>query len=230
MIRFPQEVLFTISARGPRVAFEELEENMQTKSISTSLIILVGLVTLRLPGFAQTIPEELLTAKKSFVRTVWVDGPPPSIDSLVKEAALIVRGTVGTPRTYLSQDKKLVYSDYPILNPTVIFPPSVDPSSRPGMATGVTVTHLGGKITIDGLSFDMFQMELPRLIPGIECLFLLKSKGDKYEIVGQIYGVFRMDGDKFNPLAAVGGFADDFREMRPADAVAGILALRRASP
>jgi hypothetical protein len=65
----------------------------------------------------------------------------------------------------------------------VLFPPFGASSSAPTAPRVITLTHIGGTIELGGHRFSLEHRELPPLTPGLECLFLLRSKGTKYEIV-----------------------------------------------
>jgi hypothetical protein len=95
-----------------------------------------ALLLLATPAWTQTIPQLLAKEGHSLGRSVEVEtGPPPTIESLLRQTDLIVRGFVGTPKAYLSNDQTDVYSDYSIQRPTILYPPSAaPPGSRPGQA------------------------------------------------------------------------------------------------
>ncbi len=179
----------------------------------------------------RTIPQVLSEANASIGRTVQTEyGGIPSFESVAKTADLIVRGVVGEPLVRLSDDLMDVYSDYPIINPVILFPSSATNTDRPGVARSVVVTAIGGTITINGRSFYLEHKELPPLRPGIECLFLLRRKDDTYQISGTYFGVFRIDDDIVTPLTTVHDFANDLRGKTPAEAIRRLLEARMTSP
>jgi hypothetical protein len=121
-----------------------------------------------------------------------------------------------------------VYSDYPILDPVFLFP--ADATARPGFVGSVTVTQLGGTVTIQGYQFSMTHNQLPPLKPGTECVLLLQRKGDRYQIAGTFYGAFEVTaGDQLAPLFEDSEFAKEYRGMRVGEATAQLTALRKAA-
>jgi hypothetical protein len=178
-----------------------------------------------------TIPEQLMRAGESLASGPAIpSGPPPSIDRVLNETGMIVRGVVGEPRSYLSDDKLEIYSDYPLRTPTILYQATMTALSKPGMP-GVTVTAIGGAVTLNGLTFTSTHDALPHLEVGTECLFLLKRVGEKYFIAGTYYGAFRIVGGTVTPLAKTWGFAPELRgapvDVVAADVVARVTALQR---
>src|SRR5579862_3069057 len=98
------------------------------------------------------------------------------MDQVLSVTDLLVRGVVGPPESYLSDDQMDVYTDYPIADPVVLYEaPAVE--SKTAAVQTVTVTLLGGVITIDGLSFTSKHQALPLLQVSTECMFLLRKIG-----------------------------------------------------
>ena len=189
--------------------------------------LLIGSIMSTVPVMSQTIPQQLAEANESLSRSIRIEtGPPPSVESIVRLTEVIVEGTVGSPRTYLSEDEMEVYSDYPILNPVYKFGPAVVVTA-PGVTRSVAVTHIGGTIVRQGHSFTLEHKELPPLTPGMRCLFLLTVDGDQYRVAGKYYGVFRIDPNRLTPMTTQSAFARELRDLSPADAVNQIVALAR---
>jgi hypothetical protein len=161
-----------------------------------------------------TIPDALAQAGVSLSRhTTTPSGVAPDITRILRDTDVIVRGTIGPPRTYLSKDEKDLYTDYPLINPIVLFDPGVSSSRTPGLAPGITVTIFGGgTVRIGGLTFTSKPDALPELPTGAEALFLLKRVGDQYQLAGGYYGAFEItDGQLKRPFTTKENFADDSR-------------------
>lgn len=174
---------------------------------------------------AQTIPEMLAQTDGPLVRTINVEpGLPPSLDELIAKADVIVRARVGFPVTYLSEDQKMVWSDYPLEDPLYAFPALAGATSRPGTINEIRVKHIGGTLTVDGRKVKVTFQQLPNLTPGAECLFFLNHEGDKYKISGGYYGAFVIDGDHAKQLAKVPLFVEELQAM---SANAAVLELAR---
>ena len=73
----------------------------------------------------------------------------------------------------------------------------------------VTVTLLGGTISINGLTFTEKHEALPALVSGNEYVFLLKQVGNRYHIPGRYFGVFLREQDRLRPVTRKTGFAPE---------------------
>lgn len=187
---------------------------MISKRCLTYALTFASLVaaTVGLHGQLATIPEQLAREGRSLHSGASIpSGVAASIDDIVADTDAIVRGIVGEPRSYLSQDQTDVYTDYRLSNPVIAYQSKVLSSPRPGMPS-VIVTLLGGTVTIDGLSFTSRHEALPELPLGAECLFLLKNTDDDhYRIAGTYYGVFAITGGRLTPLTRKHGFAPEYQ-------------------
>jgi len=148
-------------------------------------------------------------------------GKAPTMSELVRKADLVVRGTVGTPTAYLSDDNMDVYSDYPLIDAVVLhgFTP---PSSRPGPQM-IVVTQLGGTIVQGNLKFTQIEDGLPALKPGSEGVFVLKQVGTKYHLVGTFFGAFGISNGILTPLTNRRDFATEYRGVPAAAAIQEIV-------
>jgi hypothetical protein len=106
-----------------------------------------------------------------------------------------------------------IFTDYPLINPIVLFDSGASPSRVPGPANGITVTILGGgSIQIGGLTFTSSADALPSLPTGTEALFLLKRVGDQYQLAGRFYGAFEIADDHLRrPFTTKDDFADEYK-------------------
>jgi hypothetical protein len=113
----------------------------------------------------------------------------------------------------LSEDELDIYTDYRLMNPNVLYSSDVVAAARPGVPS-ITVTALGGRVVINGLSYRSIHGGLPLLEPGWECLFLLeKGRDGRYWIAGTYYGALRVVNGLVRPLAAREDFAPGLREL-----------------
>ena len=147
------------------------------------------------------------------------------MSELVREADLIVRGTVGTPTAYLSDDNMNVYSDYPLID-AVVLHGLTRPSSRPGPQT-IVVTQLGGTIVLGNLKFTQTEDGLPALQSGSEGVFVLKLVETKYHLAGTFYGAFGISNGILTPLTNRRDFATEYRGVPAAAAIQEIVRLAR---
>jgi len=178
----------------------------------------------------KTIPEALASAGHDLVSGATVpSGSPPELDYVLRDTDVIVRGVVGQPRMYLSDDQMNVLSDYPIANPTVLFDAGVASSPRPG-APEITVTLVGGEITIAGLVFTQTPGALPGLQPGSDCLLLLTRSNGKLFIAGdRHFGAFEVREGLLVPLTRVQNFGSTYKGLPASTASASIVKQRRST-
>jgi hypothetical protein len=147
------------------------------------------------------------------------------MNELLQKTDIVVRGIVGNPKSYLSDDERNVYTDYVIVNPVFLYQPQLVPSARPGIVPSVTVTQLGGSITLpNGLTFTQTEQGLLLLEPGTEGLFLLQRVGDQHRLVGTFYGAFRIEAGTLTPLAKRQSFAPEYRGVPATEAEASMVA------
>ena len=184
---------------------------MPTGHRSVIVASLVALMPVRgLDAQLATVPEQLARAGHSLSSGASTpSGVAPSMDDILAETDLIVRGIVQQPRSYLSDDQMEVFTDYSILNPTVFYQSEKAASVALNMR-GIVATLIGGTITIDGLRFTSTPEALARLEPGSDCLLLLKAHRDRYHVAGAYFGAFRVEAEKIMPLTKKRGFASKY--------------------
>jgi hypothetical protein len=177
----------------------------------------------------RTIPEQLVQAGRDLKSGATVpSGLAPDIEVVLQETDLIVRGIVGEPRSYLSDDQTSIFSDYPIGKPRVLFDTLVFEKPRAGLPE-IVVTIEGGTVTVGSLKFTVAPGALPHLRPGSDCLLLLKRVKDKLHIAGFGYlGAFQIEDDKLTVLTGVRTFAREYGGVEALPAVNGIVDRRRS--
>ena len=178
------------------------------------------------PGlFAQgeTIPDAVARGAKGRVRSQ-PSGRIPSLRDLLLTADLVVRGTVADPSSYLSDDKRDVYTDHVLTNTTVLYRSVIPSSPQPGPPTPIIVTQLGGSIPIGGITFTQQEMGLPQIPRGTEGLFVAVHKDGKFHVAGTFLGAFQISGGLFTPLTGRKDFAAELRDVPVATALANIQA------
>ena len=194
-------------------------------------VVLVAAVIVSLPdGTASqlaTIPEQLAKAGRSLSSGASIpSGLAPTIDDILADTDLIVTGIVGEPRSYLSDDQMDVYTDYPILNPVVLYQSGVV-ASRVTNMPGIIATVVGGTVMIDGLTFTSTPEALPRLEPGSESLLLLKLRDDHYHLAGTYFGAFGISAGRLTPLTKKRGFASEYVNAAVPEAAKEFVGRRR---
>lgn len=203
------------------------------KAIRIGLMLLIAHATAYAQDPRPTIPEIIAKTGPGggMVDASIPSGVAPSVDVILSKVDAVVRGVVGAPHSYLSDDQRDVFTDYPILNPVFIYQKSLSPSPIPGIGPVATVTLLGGTININGREYAARFAALPSLPSGQECLLLLTREGSRYRIAGLHYGAFAITNGRVVVLTAKEGFAGEYRNAPAtqviADIVSRLSALRR---
>jgi len=136
-------------------------------------------------------------------------GPPPTVNDVLADTDVIVRGVLGEPKTYLSEDQAVILTDYPIIKPSILYQSTATRTLTPGLPA-ITITLLGGTYTRNGLSFTTKHEALPLPDPGIEGLFLLTRVGDQYRIAGRYFGAFKTTNGRVANLAMKRDYAPEY--------------------
>jgi hypothetical protein len=89
----------------------------------------------------------------------------------------------------ITADETDILTEYELYNVTV-FQSRPFTSSRPGVPPRLTVTQLGGTVTLNATPFIQVEDGLPALRPGSETVLLLRRNDDGYVIAGTFYGAF----------------------------------------
>jgi hypothetical protein len=188
-----------------------------------------GLAVLALVGIPaavsaqhETIPEALAHGSQGRIRSAG-SGVGPSVNDILLRTDMVVRGVLGEPRSYLSDDQKDVFTDYPIIDPILVYRARVLTETQPGLISAMTVTQLGGTVVLNGLTYTQREESLLPLKPGVESLFLLQRVGNRYLIAGTFLGAFSISGGTLTSLAKDQHFAAEFRGIATTDAITDML-------
>lgn len=194
-------------------------------------LFLVALLT-SIHGQLLTIPEELSRVGKSLSSGPTLpSGPTPAVNQILAITDIIVKGVLGNPTSYLSDDQMEVYSDYPLQDAVILY--QVQESARPrtSQVPAITLTMLGGTVTINGLTYTRRHEGLPLIPPGTECLLLLKQVGNRYYIAGSYYGAFRIVNGTLTRLVHSEEFAPELNGASASaaeqDLVSRVASMRR---
>jgi hypothetical protein len=162
----------------------------------------------------QTIPEMVAAGGGWGGPSVPSGVRPGMMAGVLNRTDTLVRGIVGEPHpSYLSEDQREVFTDYPILSPTVLYQETLALSDRPGIVKGIAVAVRGGSILVNGIPFTAKYDGQPQLKPGTEYLFLLRKDKEKYRVVGDYYGIFGTVDGRFGPLFRPSEFAQEYVDL-----------------
>jgi hypothetical protein len=152
---------------------------------------------------------------------------PTSLQDLLVQTDLVVRGTVGAKTfSYLSADETDVLTDYRLESVGIIFPVSAASTPRPGVKPPpITLTQLGGTTVIEGHQVSVDHTCLRPLAPRTDAIFLLTRSGEKYRLAFEYLGVFAIENGSIHPLCECGAFSANYRGKALDDFVADIVAI-----
>jgi TonB family protein len=161
----------------------------------------------------ETIPQTLARVGESLTSSPSIPSGIVDMDDVLSETELIVRGRIGSPRkAYLSPDQRDIYTDYPLIKPTVLYDSTAQSSRTPGPGADMAVTVLGGAIQRGGLRYTLMPEALPELPVGADGLFLLQLIDFKYQPVARFLGAFEISDDRLvRPFTRKNRFADEYR-------------------
>lgn len=195
---------------------------MNTKVLRMQVgFVLMISITALVYGQTSTIPDRLRAAGTSLVGQTGVpSGPPPAFVEILRDADIIVRGFVGNPTSYLSEDQREVLTDFPITHSEILYQ---RPSERTPAKATLTVTLVGGTVTIGALSYTSRHDALPLLDPQSECLLLLKRRDGKFYVAGTYYGAFDIGEGRVRRLTKKQGFAAEYDDGPASEAAADMV-------
>ncbi len=149
-----------------------------------------------------TIPERVGRGENPVYLSInreLVDAP---LVTLVAAATTIVEGTLTKTQTYLSDDKRFVYTDY-VINPSLlVFQQKAKSSTTPG-AQPMILKVWGGKLNFGGVevvAVDENRHELKSNVPLILLLAPHDTDPSKFRLVGEVSGAFESTGGTIQPL------------------------------
>lgn len=127
-----------------------------------------------------------------------------SVDRAISEAGRIIHGIVERRTTYLSADKRSLYTDY-IVRPLRVMKPvqSTPPTSRPGATQlpPIIVTRWGGELVLEGVSVTQEDHDTPQFQVGEELVLLLTARGtNKFGLSSPLSSAFIVERGRVQPL------------------------------
>lgn len=187
------------------------------------LLFAVATGLLAASGQEMTIPEALAKEGVSITKFQGTpSGHAPTIDWVLKDTHLIVRGTVGETRTYLSADAREILTDYQLSPVQVIYRSQAAAARIPAMSS-VTVTLLGGTVALNGLTYTSTHEALPGLAPGQEYVLLLRQDDGRFMVAGRYFEAFRIVDGKVEPSVKKQRFAEELAGQPVADVVTSLV-------
>jgi hypothetical protein len=124
------------------------------------------------------------------------DIDPVPITQLAAEADLIVYGKLARPKSYLSDDKRDIYTDFALTPHQIVADRALATTRKsPGALRPITVTILGGELMVDGIPVRYDDMSRIKGNENASVLVFLRKTGDvsRFELCGDTAGLFEVD-------------------------------------
>ena len=198
--------------------------------VGARIAVLTALVFVAQPALSaqsETIPEAVARGATGHTRTA-PSGLSPKVGDILKRTDVIVRGVIGESRSYLSDDRQNVFTDFELKQITIVHERQMRSFAQPGLFATLSVTQLGGRITINGAEYTQIEEGLPLLVSGTECLLFLQQVGQRYHIADTFFGAFEISANRLRPLTAKRDFAPEYRDVPVEQAVLDALNRIRA--
>lgn len=170
-----------------------------------TLVILIAAIVMASPTYAQrpTLPEVAAksTTNKGMAMPRIREIAPVSLEQLVAEADLIVRGRVTQTKSHLSEDQYDIYTDYEILPYEILASTGTEPGRQMPGPAALVVTRYGGRMILHGVPIEVRDTNLPPFEAGAELVLFLKRKipGTGYTVVREM-GAFAVESGHVRPL------------------------------
>jgi hypothetical protein len=188
----------------------------------------LALLLFILPGLLHAqcsrIPNAVARGSTSGVASA-PSGMMPTVEEVLSRADLVVVGTVGDGHSYMSEDQCYVYTDFALTETNIVH--SRIPLFTDNSKQSLTITQLGGTVSVNGVSFTEIQRALPPLKPGQRVLLLLQRKDSKLMIAEMFLGAFVSENNKIAPLTVRADYAPSYRGIPLAEAIKSMTAILR---
>ena len=145
-----------------------------------------------------TIPEIVQKVKPGpYVASRVREIEPVAFDYMVRNADVIVEGTLTKGRSYLSSDQRELFTDYELAPGRPIADRGLLTMRVPGPRTPVIVRQWGGETIIDGVRVKLYDENFPPIPTQVRLLLFLKydKESGKYEIFDGLAGAFEIGAE-----------------------------------
>jgi hypothetical protein len=183
---------------------------MYAATIAVMSMLVLGFTIDQASAQSLTIPQMIERAKPNPLEiSKSVEWALPEFDVAVRDADLIVQGTLTKLRTYLSEDQKTLFTDYQLAPEKHIASRVPLELGKPGPAPAYVIRDWGGDTVIDGIKVSVnTHGELPMPTGRPVLVFLTFNKEiHKYEIFsGYVFEL--VAGRQLKPRIAEPGVVD----------------------
>ena len=176
---------------------------MRNKATPTLVSLILSLFSVSLAGQERTIPQRVEQVRpKPLIVTRVSELVVASFESAIRDADLIVQGSVRKLKTYMTNDQMQLYTDFEVLPTSTILARRSLGSTRPGQVTSIVIRMWGGETEINGLPVTFQNTNFPELPTDRPLLLLLKYRDDveKYELYDNAWALALKGGRTLEPL------------------------------
>jgi len=155
---------------------------MMRWSLVTIVLAMVG-VSAQAQGklIQPTLREQVQALQDNLFTEVSSDSGPVRMDQVINRTDVIVRATLGQPKSMLSADERDIYTSFDVVNPKILAGSISTNAARPGgVVVPLTIAVPGGTVAFGKFTATIRHNGMPQLSPGMDLLVLLHREGDKY--------------------------------------------------
>ena len=196
---------------------------MSSRPTAILVSVILTLFSISVVGQERTIPQMIEQVRpKPLIITSVSELVVASFESAIRDADLIVQGSVRRLKTYMTNDQMQLYTDFEILPTNMILVRRALGGGRPGQVASIVLRMWGGETEINGLPVKFLNTNFPELPTGRPLLLLLKYRDDvgKYELYDNAWALELKGGRTLEPLVRpTSPFEDRVIGMDIADAI-----------
>jgi hypothetical protein len=141
---------------------------------------------------------------------------PAPFQPTVVDADLIVHATVKPIRTYISDDRFELFTEFAVTPLRVLYQRTTPSSNVPAPATPIVFTVWGGRTLVAGVEVELRDKDAARLEDGSEVVLYLRQDGRSYRLVSEVAGILGVKGGRVDFLNSDYAYDSDFRRLRGA--------------
>jgi hypothetical protein len=159
-----------------------------------------------------TLRDRVASAHGNVYLHINVDGPIVTMQQMLAETDVVVRGLVGPEVARLSANERAIMTTYELVNPQVSFSKTAVQANRPGIVPrAISLTQPGGTVAIGEFTATVEYDSVPRPRSGMELIALLTDRQGQYFAAAGI-GLFEVREVRIVPIGE-GAEIQRFRGM-----------------
>lgn len=164
--------------------------------------MLVTLAAATFDAQRPTLPELAARTNQRIVHSKHRELIPVDLAELMRRSDLVVRGKITRIESYLSEDQRLICTDYKITPTRVIAGRRATRGKPTPGFNEITFTHYGGTMTLHGVPVEVRDDNLPPFEDGTEAVLFLEEseKGRTPFVIVNAVAAFEVVDNKVRPM------------------------------